>query len=133
MRRFFFLLALLFSTAAFAVEPGEELSDPAQEARAQDLLAELRCMVCQNESIAASPSPFAEEVRAIVREQIVSGRSDDEIRDYLATRYDEEILYRPRMTRNTFLLWLAPFFALIGVGAGVFVVIRNAARQQEDD
>lgn len=116
--------------AAQTVEP--TLSDPQDEARARALMAELRCMVCQNESIDASPSPFAGEVRAIVREQIVSGRSDDEIKTYLTDRYGEAILYRPRLTLSTILLWLTPVLALL-IGAGVMHSILRWAGDMPPD
>ncbi len=132
MRALIFGIAVLLAGAAFAQALDVELSNPADEARARVLMAELRCMVCQNETIDASPSPFAAEVRAIVREQIVSGRSDGEIKSYLTARYGEGILYRPRVGPGTILLWLAPWLALLIGGGAVYVIIKRAARPPQD-
>ncbi len=126
------LMLVLTAGAALAQSPEPTLNDAAQEARARALMAELRCMVCQNESIDASPSPFAAEVRAIVREQIVSGRSDDEIKTYLTDRYGEAILYRPRVTLSTILLWLTPLLALLVGGGAMFSVLRRAGEAPPD-
>ena len=128
MKRIFVALCLIvFSVPALAIEPGEALSDPAAEARARALMGEIRCLVCQAESVEASPSPFAGEVRRLVREQIAAGRSDDEIKEYLVARYGEEILYRPRWRPRTFVLWLGPFVAL-GLGALIVIVTIVRAR-----
>jgi len=116
---------------AFAIQPGEALSDPDQEARARALMSELRCLVCQAESVEASPAPFAEEVRALVREQVAVGRSDDEIKRFLTDRYGEEILYRPRLRPGTWLLWLGPFMALGVGGLIVILVIRSSKMATE--
>jgi len=124
------LLVLGFSAPAFGVQPGEALSDPAQEDRARSLMAELRCLVCQAESVEASPAPFAAEVRAIVREQVAAGRSNGEIKRFLTQRYGEEILYRPSMGRSTWALWLGPFL-ILGVGALVVVSVLRRARGEE--
>jgi len=110
------LLIVLATAPVLALEPGEALNDPALEARARDLMGELRCLVCQAESIEDSPAPFAAEVRALVREQLAAGESDTEIKQFLVARYGEEILYRPRWRPGTWLLWLGPFVAL-GLGA----------------
>jgi len=120
------LLFILSLTPAFALQPGEALSDPDQEARARVLMSELRCLVCQAESVEASPAPFAAEVRALVREQVAVGRSNDEIKRFLTDRYGEEILYRPRLRPGTWVLWLGPFMALGVGGLIVILVIRNS-------
>jgi len=125
------LLFILALVPAFAIQPGEALSDPDQEARARALMSELRCLVCQAESVEASPAPFAEEVRALVREQVAVGRSDDEIKRFLTDRYGEEILYRPRLRPGTWLLWLGPFMALGVGGLIVILVIRSSKMATE--
>jgi cytochrome c-type biogenesis protein CcmH len=103
--------------AALAVEANEVLADQALEARARALSAEFRCLVCQNESIDDSGAPLAHDLRVLIREQLSAGRSDAEIRDFLVARYGQFILLRPRLARETLLLWLGPFAILIG-GAG---------------
>lgn len=129
MKRFFILAFLLVMIApALAIQPGEALSDPGEESRARALMAELRCLVCQAESVEASPSPFAAEVRALVREQVAAGQSDVEIKQFLADRYGEEILYRPPFKPGTWLLWLGPF-AVLGIGAVVALIVVGNARR----
>lgn len=118
---------LLMALPAVAIEPGEALSNPEQEARARDLMSEIRCLVCQAESVEDSPSPFAGEVRRLVREQVAAGRSDAEIKDFLVARYGEEILYRPRWRPSTWVLWLGPFVAL-GFGVVIVVLTIRASR-----
>ncbi len=127
MIRVLAVLFLAFLTApALAVEPGEALGDPTEEARARALMAEIRCLVCQAESVEASPAPFAAEVRALVREQVAAGRSDGEIKRFLTDRYGEEILYRPPLSERTWVLWLGPFIILILGGAIVAIVLARA-------
>jgi cytochrome c-type biogenesis protein CcmH len=108
------LVALAFATTALAVEPGEQLSDPRQEARARALSAELRCLVCQNQSIDDSNAPLAKDLRVLVREQITAGKTDAQVIGYVVARYGEFVLLRPRFTWSTALLWLAPLL-LLGV------------------
>ncbi|GLK75977.1 hypothetical protein GCM10008171_12310 [Methylopila jiangsuensis] len=117
-------LTLAAPAAAFAVQPGEELSDPAQEARARALSAELRCMVCQNQSIDDSDAPLAKDLRVLVRERISAGDSDKDVISFLTARYGDFVLLRPRFTWETALLWLfAPAVLLAGLlGYLVFVV-----------
>jgi len=90
------LLALIVAVPAFAVQPGEMLSDPALEARARALSAQLRCLVCQNESIDESDASLARDIRLLIRERIVKGESNAEIRDFLVSRYGDFILLKPR-------------------------------------
>ena len=115
---------LLASAPAFAVNPGEQLPDPAQESRARALGAELRCMVCQNQSIDDSDAPLAKDLRVLVRERLTAGDSDSQVIDFLVTRYGEFVLLRPRVTAHTLLLWLAPFAVLI-IGAIAFLAARR--------
>ena len=121
------LCIFLFALPAFAIEPGEALSNPDQEMRARALMGEIRCLVCQAESVEDSPSPFAGEVRQLVREQVAAGRSDTEIKNFLVARYGEEILYRPRWRPSTWLLWLGPFVAL-GLGMVIVIFTIRASR-----
>jgi cytochrome c-type biogenesis protein CcmH len=110
------LFALMLGAQALAVEPGERLADPAQETRARALSAELRCLVCQNQSIDDSNAPLAKDLRVLVREQIKAGRSDNEVMSYIVARYGDFVLLRPRMTWSTALLWLTPILILSTVG-----------------
>jgi cytochrome c-type biogenesis protein CcmH len=112
------LLALAFAApvAARAVQPDEQLKDPALEARARRLSAELRCLVCQNESIDDSNAPLARDLRLLVRERLTAGDTDRDIRAFLVGRYGEFVLLRPPFNWRTALLWTAPFAAL-GVAA----------------
>ena len=106
---------LALAAPAFAVNPGEQLPDPAQESRARALGAELRCMVCQNQSIDDSDAPLAKDLRLLVRERVKAGDSDSQVLDFLTERYGEFVLLRPRFRGETLLLWLfAP--AVLGIG-----------------
>jgi cytochrome c-type biogenesis protein CcmH len=127
-------LALATSLPALAVQPDEIMSDPAKESRARDLSRELRCMVCQNQSIDDSEAPLARDLRLLVRERIAAGDSDAQVMDFLVARYGEFVLLKPRLKSHTLLLWLLPPFALVGGGLALWVHNRrrtNAAR--EDD
>jgi len=128
MKRLFALLFFaLFATATFAEPAPGTLADPAQEARARALQKELRCMVCQGESIDESNAPLAADLRALIREHIKAGESDAAIKQYLVARYGDFILMQPPFDANTYALWLTPFVVLI-VAAGVAIwVVRRAA------
>ena len=109
------LLAVLTLAAPVrAVQPDEIMADPAKEARARDLSRELRCMVCQNQSIDDSDAPLARDLRLLVRERIASGDSDGQVIDFLVARYGEFVLLKPRLNARTLLLWLLPPLALAG-------------------
>ncbi len=129
------LVSLLAApTVAHAQAPDtsaiESFSNPALEARARSLQRQLRCLVCQGESIDDSNSPFAADVRHLVRQQIAQGRSDRQIQDFLVARYGDFILMKPPLQPNTWLLWLAPFLVL-GAGGGVaWAVVKKAASRE---
>ncbi len=112
----FVALVLLAAPAAYAVQPDEIMSDPAKEARARDLSRELRCMVCQNQSIDDSDAPLARDLRLLVRERIAAGDSNSQVLDFLVTRYGEFVLLKPRFERQTMLLWLLAPLLLVGGG-----------------
>lgn len=116
-RRSVILAALSLPGVAIAVQPGEQLKDPAQEARARKLSAELRCLVCQNQSIDDSDAELARDLRRLVRERISAGDSDSAIRQFLVARYGDFVLLRPPFSVSTVLLWTLPALALI---AGLF-------------
>ncbi|GAB4359008.1 MAG: cytochrome c-type biogenesis protein CcmH [Kiloniellaceae bacterium] len=129
MKRLLFVLALLIAAPAlnpaFAVEPSEMLDDPVLEQRARDLSAEIRCVVCQNESIDSSNAEIAHELRVLVRERLVAGDSDREVLDYLVARYGDFVLLRPPVKPATYLLWFGPFAVLLLGALGVFVYFRH--------
>jgi cytochrome c-type biogenesis protein CcmH len=115
--RLLILCAVLFGThSALAVEPDEMLADPALEARARTISRDLRCMVCQNQSIDDSGAPLAHDLRVLVRERLKAGDNDQQVLDFLVARYGEFVLLKPRFEWGTALLWLTPFAVLI-VGA----------------
>jgi cytochrome c-type biogenesis protein CcmH len=116
------------SSAAYAVQPDEIMSDPAKEARARDLSRELRCMVCQNQSIDDSEAPLARDLRLLVRERIAAGDSDAQVLDFLVARYGEFVLLKPRLEPHTYLLWLLPPLALAGGGFALWMHNRRRTR-----
>src|SRR5512142_905462 len=121
------LIVLLLSLAApaFAVQPDEMLKDPALEARARELSRELRCMVCQNQSIDDSEAPLARDLRLLVRERLTKGDSDRQVLDFLVARYGEFVLLKPRLELQTLLLWgLTPAALLAGM-IGLVVMARR--------
>jgi cytochrome c-type biogenesis protein CcmH len=118
-------LLLVGPQTAHAVLPSEVLSDPALEARARALSAELRCMVCQNQSIDDSDAPLAADLRILVRERIVAGDTDAEVIDFLVARYGEFILLKPRVSWHTALLWAAPPVILVIAGLVAFAGYRK--------
>ena len=131
----FVLITALVASGAHAVQPDEVMSDPARESRARDLSRELRCMVCQNQSIDDSDAPLARDLRLLVRERIASGDSDAEVIDFLVARYGEFVLLKLRFNAHTLLLWLLPPLALAGGGLALWVNMRrrSQASSQEDD
>jgi cytochrome c-type biogenesis protein CcmH len=121
----FALLLTLASPAAMAVQPDEILPDGALEARARALSKELRCMVCQNQSIDDSDAPLARDLRILVRERLQAGDSDRQVIDFLVTRYGEFVLLKPRFSLHTALLWLGPAAVLIAGACGLFLIARR--------
>jgi len=126
------LLFLLCITAAFAAPAPGTLADPAQETRARALQKELRCMVCQGESIDESNAPLAADLRRLIREHIAAGESDDAIKQYLVARYGDFILMQPPFDANTYALWLTPFAVLIAAAGVAIWVVRKAAKVPQD-
>ena len=128
-------LALLLGAAvpAIAIDYEKAFDDPVMQARYEHINRELRCLVCQNQTIADSNATLAQDLRREVREMLVAGKSDEEIRTFMIERYGDFVLYRPRMTVGNFLLWAAPVLLLL---LGTFVglrVIRKQAAQMNDD
>lgn len=114
---------------ALAVNPDEMLADPALEARARAISSELRCMVCQNQSIDDSNAELAKDLRVLVRERLKRGDTDQEVFDYLVSRYGEFVLLKPRFSAKTLILWGAPA-ALIAVGGTVLLVAALGRRRR---
>ncbi|MCU0789686.1 MAG: cytochrome c-type biogenesis protein CcmH [Nitratireductor sp.] len=118
-----------FSPPAFAVKPDEVLSDPALEARARALSAHLRCMVCQNQSIDDSDAELARDLRLLVRERITAGDTDEQVLDYLVSRYGEFVLLKPRLSARNIALWATPIVVLVIGGIGFFAYVRRRSTQ----
>jgi len=133
------VLALAFvaamATATDAVQPDEIMSDPVKESRARDLSRELRCMVCQNQSIDDSEAPLARDLRLLVRERIAAGDSDAQVMDFLVARYGEFVLLKPRLNSHTWLLWFLTPLALGAGGIALWAHGRRRARSggEQDD
>lgn len=125
---FVLLMAAVAAPAAYAVQPDEIMSDPAKEARARDLSRELRCMVCQNQSIDDSEAPLARDLRLLVRERIAAGDSDAQVLDFLVARYGEFVLLKPRLEPRTYLLWLLSPLALAGGGVALWMHNRRRTK-----
>jgi cytochrome c-type biogenesis protein CcmH len=128
----FVALVLLAAPAAYAVQPDEIMSDPVKEARARDLSRELRCMVCQNQSIDDSDAPLARDLRLLVRERIAAGDSNSQVLDFLVARYGEFVLLKPRFERQTMLLWLLAPLLLAGGGFALWRQNRRRAQVGAD-
>ena len=132
MKRFlaalFVLWVALGSPVAYAVQPDEIMADPASELRARNLSRELRCMVCQNQSIDDSEAPLARDLRLLVRERIAAGDSDQQVLDFLVARYGEFVLLKPRLEPRTWLLWLLSPLVLGGGGLALWFQGRRRSR-----
>jgi cytochrome c-type biogenesis protein CcmH len=123
------VVAILVSIAATAVEPDEMLTDSALEARARVISQDLRCVVCQNETIDESNATLAQDMRRLVRQRVLAGDTNEEVLDYMVERYGDFVLLRPRMTPQTYLLWFGPALVLI---AGGFVAFKTLRRANQD-
>jgi len=121
-----FLLAASLGSAALAAPVAGTFSSQAMETRARALQRQLRCLVCQGESIDESQAPLAAELRQLVREQMADGRSDSQIKQFLVARYGDFILMEPPLQPDTYFLWLAPFVVLLGAGGVAYWVIRRS-------
>lgn len=121
------ILLSLATLSAWAIENDEALADPAQQAIYEQLTNEVRCLVCQNQTIADSTAPLAIDLRREIRQMLEAGRSEEEIKTFLLDRYGDFVLYRPRWQANTALLWLAPMLLLLIGGGGLWRIIRRRA------
>jgi cytochrome c-type biogenesis protein CcmH len=126
MKRFFTTLAVLcLIPAAFAFDSEKAFDDPVQQARYEKLIAEVRCVTCQNQNIKDSNAFIAADLRREIRRLMTEGKSDDEIVDFLVSRYGDFVLYRPRMSGKSLLLWLAPIALLLFAGVAMVRVVRH--------
>ena len=130
--RWLLIVACLAASPVWAVDPSEMLNDPILEERARNLSKEVRCPVCQNESIDESHAPVAQQLREIIRERLVAGDTDAQILDYLTARFGEFVLLTPTRDGANLVLWLAAPFMLILGGAVAFSAIRRKAAQPSE-
>ena len=119
------LLAAITSGSSLAVQPDEMLKDPNLETRARELSRELRCMVCQNQSIDDSEAPLARDLRLLVRERLTKGDTDQQVLDFLVARYGEFVLLKPPLESRTIILWTLPPLALLAGAIGLFFAGRR--------
>jgi cytochrome c-type biogenesis protein CcmH len=133
MRRWLIALLLTCAPLAWAVDATPPFPDPAQQARYERLVRDLRCLVCQNESVADSNAMLAADLRREVRDLMIAGKSDDEIRAFMTERYGDFVLYRPPLVPRTWLLWAAPALFLAGGLFAVFRIVSRRARAARAD
>lgn len=119
------LLAGLAAASALAVQPEEMLADPALEARAREVSRDLRCLVCQNQSIDDSDAPLAHDLRVLLRQRLSAGDSNEQARQYLVDRYGDYVLLKPPFKKTTLVLWLGPPVLLLAGAAAAFAVYRQ--------
>ena len=121
----------LSAASALAVEPSERLADPALEARARALSAELRCLVCQNESIDDSSADLAHDLRVLLRQRLTAGDTDAQVLQFMVRRYGDFILLKPPVKPDTYLLWFGPFAVLALGAAGAAIYLRRSRRRPD--
>ncbi len=124
------IAVLTFSSASFAVRPDEMLIDPVLEARAEAISRDIRCVVCQGQSIEDSDADIAHELRVIVREQLKAGATDDQAQEYLVARYGDFVLLKPPFKAKTAFIWTGPFLLLLAGGIGIYLYYRRVARPE---
>ena len=128
-----FALMLLLALPAFAIDSGKAFDDPELQARYENIIEEVRCLKCQNQSIKDSNAFLADDLRREIRRMLGDGRTDQEIYDFLVERYGDFALYRPRFEGKTLLLWLAPALLLLAGVASIFLVVRRRMALPIDD
>ncbi len=121
------VILLLFGGLSMAMDADPKLADPAAQATYERLTREVRCLVCQNQPISDSTAPLAADLRREIREMLEAGRTEDEIKTFLLDRYGDFVLYRPRFTLSTSLLWLAPGLLLLGGAIALVRIVRRRA------
>jgi cytochrome c-type biogenesis protein CcmH len=120
-----FVTCILLSVGALAIDTGKAFDDPVLQARYENLIDEVRCVTCQNQTIKDSNAFIAADLRREIRRLMVEGKTDAEISEFLVTRYGDFVLYRPRFSGKTLALWIAPFFLVLFGGVAIFRVIRH--------
>lgn len=133
LRALLLALVLLGIGPALASAPGEPFEDPELEERYHRLVDELRCLVCQNESIAESNAELAQDLRAQTRQMLRDGATDEEIRAYMTDRYGDFVLYRPPMRADTLALWAGPALILMIAAVGLFLALRRRSRMETEE
>jgi cytochrome c-type biogenesis protein CcmH len=133
LRAVLLALVLAWSGQALAIDTEAAFDDPVLQHRYESLNRELRCLVCQNQTIADSNATLASDLRREVRDLITAGKTDDEIRDFMIERYGDFVLYRPRMTGQTLLLWAAPVLLLLISAIVVVRIVRRRAQETDID
>lgn len=129
----FIVAGLLIANQSFAWEPNEVLANPALETRAREISAQLRCLVCQNQSIDDSDADLAKDLRLLVRERLIAGDSNDAVFSYLVARYGNFILLKPKLAMNTLLLWGLPLLLLVIGGFTIFRSVRKRALPSQNN
>jgi cytochrome c-type biogenesis protein CcmH len=134
MRRILLMVAAILMTVSVnAIDSGQAFDDPKMQARYESLIAEVRCVTCQNQSIKDSNAFIAADLRREIRRLMVEGKSNDEIAEFLVTRYGDFVLYRPRMSGRTLALWIAPFALFLMGGIAIVRVVRHRMTMPLDD
>lgn len=132
-RSFITILLMLIPCSAFTAEAVPVAEDPVIEKRLVQMAENLRCLVCQNESLAGSRSDFANDMRREIREQMKMNKSDEEILDYLVARYGDFILFNPPFKATTWFLWFGPFILFLGGGSALFFYLRRRRAQIKEE
>jgi cytochrome c-type biogenesis protein CcmH len=127
------LLVVLAAGCAYAIDAGNAFDDPKMQARYEKITSEVRCLVCQNQTIKDSNAFLADDLRREIRRMLTEGMTDAEIYDFLVVRYGDFVLYRPRMSGKTLVLWIAPFLLIVAGGLVAFKVVRGRMAMSIDD
>jgi len=127
------LIVVLGAGCAYAIDAGNAFDDPQMQARYEKITSEVRCLVCQNQTIKDSNAFLADDLRREIRRMLTEGMTDAEIYDFLVVRYGDFVLYRPRMSGKTLVLWIAPFLLIVVGGLVAFKVVRGRMAKSIDD
>jgi cytochrome c-type biogenesis protein CcmH len=127
------LIVVLAAGCAYAIDAGNAFDDPKMQARYEKITSEVRCLVCQNQTIKDSNAFLADDLRREIRRMLTEGMTDAEIFDFLVVRYGDFVLYRPRMSGKTLVLWIAPFLLIVAGGLVAFKVVRGRMAMTIDD
>ena len=127
------LFVVVTAVSAYAIDAGNAFDDPQMQARYEKITSEVRCLVCQNQTIKDSNAFLADDLRREIRRMLTEGKTDAEIYDFLVVRYGDFVLYRPRMSGKTLVLWIAPFLLIVVGGLIAFNVVRGRMAMPIDD